>query len=115
MKNETYDEEPGLGGNFPGREKHGLGACAERVRQGWRTPACRDAGLHRVASFSRSLHGCDACVARVTRDGHPGLARSRDCVAQWIYGGPENSLPISAPEHEKCPSRIVPARSVGTK
>jgi hypothetical protein len=21
MKNETYDEEPGLGGDFPGREK----------------------------------------------------------------------------------------------
>jgi hypothetical protein len=49
MKNETYDEEPGLGGNFPGREKHGC--------------------------FSRSLQG-------------------------RIYGGPENPLPISAPDHE---------------
>jgi hypothetical protein len=31
MKNETYDEEPELGGDFPGHEKHGC--------------------------FSRSLHG----------------------------------------------------------
>jgi hypothetical protein len=23
MKNETHDEEPGLGGDFPGREKQG--------------------------------------------------------------------------------------------
>jgi hypothetical protein len=30
----------------------------------------------------RFSDGCDACVARVTRDGHPGLARSRDCAAQ---------------------------------
>ena len=75
MKNETYDEEPGLGGDFPGREKHGR----------------------------------DACVARGAMDGHPGLARSRDCAAQCfsrslqgrIYGGPENPLPISAPEPEK--------------
>jgi hypothetical protein len=28
------------------------------------------------------LWGCDACVARVAMDGHPGLARSRDCAAQ---------------------------------
>src|SRR5712672_4809805 len=28
-------------------------------------------------------HGRDACVPRVTMDGHPGLARSRDCAAQW--------------------------------
>src|ERR1700688_3817519 len=27
--------------------------------------------------------GRDACVPRVTMDGHPGLARSRDCAAQW--------------------------------
>jgi hypothetical protein len=27
-------------------------------------------------------------------DGHPGLARSRDCAAQWIHGGPENTYPI---------------------
>jgi hypothetical protein len=75
MKNETHDEEPGLEGDFPGREKHGR----------------------------------DACVARVAMDGHSGLARSRDCAAQcfsrslqgWIYGGPENALPISAPGHGK--------------
>src|SRR6266478_6309383 len=28
-------------------------------------------------------HGRNACVARVAMDGHPGLARSRDCAAQW--------------------------------
>src|ERR1700722_17124842 len=27
-------------------------------------------------------HGCDACVARAHTDVRPGLARSRDCVAQ---------------------------------
>jgi hypothetical protein len=50
MKYETENEESGLGGDFPGREKQGC--------------------------FSRSLHG-------------------------WIYGGPENPLPIPTPEHEK--------------
>jgi len=33
-------------------------------------------------------------------EGHPGLARSRDCVAQWIYGGPENDCPIPPPYTE---------------
>ncbi len=27
-------------------------------------------------------HGFNACVGRVTTEGHPGLRRSRDCVAQ---------------------------------
>ena len=48
----------------------------------------------------RETHGRDACVARVAMDGHPGLARSRDCAAQCfsrslqegIDGGPENSF-----------------------
>ncbi|SRR6266478_6525330 len=31
------------------------------------------------------------------RSGHPGLARSRDCVAQWIHGGPENACPVRPP------------------
>src|SRR6266404_5778269 len=30
-------------------------------------------------------------------DGHPGLARSRDCAAQWIHGGPENACPVRPP------------------
>jgi len=30
--------------------------------------------------------GRDACVTRMARDGHPGLARSTDCVAQWAEG-----------------------------
>jgi hypothetical protein len=75
MKHDTVQEEPGLGGDFPGREKHGR----------------------------------DACVARVARDGHPGLARSRDCAAQCfsrslhyggIHGGPENPLPNPATEYK---------------
>jgi hypothetical protein len=53
--------------------------------------------IESAGCFSRSLHGCDARVARVAMDGHPGLARSMDCAAQWIYGGPENPLPIPAP------------------
>ena len=32
MKHETYHEEPGLGGYFPGREKQG---CFSRSPQGW--------------------------------------------------------------------------------
>jgi hypothetical protein len=51
-------------------------------------------------SFSRSPHGRDACVARVAMDGHPGLARSRDCEAQWVHGGPENAYPIRPSGHE---------------
>jgi murein DD-endopeptidase MepM/ murein hydrolase activator NlpD len=34
MKNETYDEEPGSGGDFPGREKRGA-THASRGRPGW--------------------------------------------------------------------------------
>jgi len=28
----------------------------------------------------------------VARNGHPGLARSTDCEAQWIHGGPRKVL-----------------------
>ena len=38
---------------------------------------------------------------RVATDGHPGLARSMDSEAQWIYGGPENPLTNSAPDDGK--------------
>jgi hypothetical protein len=41
--------------------------------------------------FSRGPQGCDACVARVVKDDHPGLARSTDCAAQWIYAGANNT------------------------
>src|SRR5260370_18958091 len=34
----------------------------------------------------RRERGCDACVARVAMDGYPGLARSRDSVAQCRQG-----------------------------
>jgi hypothetical protein len=40
------------------------------------------AGAAAIDLGPRFSDGCDACVARVTRDGHPGLARSRDCAAQ---------------------------------
>ncbi len=48
-------------------------------------------------TFFPQPQGCDACVARVAMEGHPGLARSRDCVAQWVHGGPENDHPILPP------------------
>ncbi len=41
-----------------------------------------DPELFVLSGATRGINGCDACVARVTKDGHPGLARSRDCVAQ---------------------------------
>src|SRR6266478_6391442 len=37
--------------------------------------------------LERRERGCDACVARVAMEGHPGLARSRDSVAQCPGGG----------------------------
>jgi hypothetical protein len=43
-------------------------------------------------SFSRSLQGCNACVARAYRDVRPGLARSTDCAAQWIHSGPKYAV-----------------------
>ena len=38
-------------------------------------------------SFARSRQGSNACVGRVASDGHPRLARSTHCVAQWLHGG----------------------------
>ena len=32
----------------------------------------------------------NACVVRVAREGHPGLARSTDSAAQWIHSGSAN-------------------------
>ena len=31
-------------------------------------------------------HGLATCGQRVAKEGHPGLARSRDCAAQWPAG-----------------------------
>ncbi|MFL6606074.1 MAG: hypothetical protein ACJ8R9_32760, partial [Steroidobacteraceae bacterium] len=31
-------------------------------------------------------HGLAACGERVAKDGHPGLARSMECAAQWRAG-----------------------------
>jgi hypothetical protein len=50
-----------------------------------------------VASFSRSVHGRSACVARVAKEGHPGLARSMDCAAQWIHSGPKDTICFCLP------------------
>ena len=43
MKHETYSEEPGLGGDFPGREKQGA-THASRGWPGMATPGLRAAG-----------------------------------------------------------------------
>ena len=43
MKNDTCHEEPGLEGDFPGREKHGRDACVARVAR-MATPGLRAAG-----------------------------------------------------------------------
>ena len=96
----------------PGRAKHDAlrslnpvygpshsrpGACktwARRIRRAG-SPRTANPGLQRrtdsesVASVARSLPGSNACVGRVAMDGHPGLARSTDCAAQWIHGDPE--------------------------
>jgi hypothetical protein len=50
-------------------------------------------GREKHGSFSRSRHGSNACVRRVARHGHPGLARSKDCTAQWIHGGRRSGGP----------------------
>jgi hypothetical protein len=41
-------------------------------------------GPCKTGGFARSLQGSNASVGRVTMEGHPGLARSTDRVAQWI-------------------------------
>ena len=53
------------------------------------------------ATPGQSREGCDACVARVAMDGHPGLARSRDCAAQCP--GPTMSRRTPAQEEEGDP------------
>jgi len=78
-------------GNWAEREKQGSAYTPSGVCQEGKPPAFGAMQDRKSAeSFSRSLHGSNACVRRVTRDGYPGLARSRDCAAQWIYGGPPN-------------------------
>src|SRR5580658_2795607 len=77
MNADTAHEAPGLEGDFPGREKQGC--------------------------FSRSPQGRDACVARVARDGHPGLARSRDCAAQWVHGAPRTCQTLKLSPHPHSP------------
>ena len=69
----------------------GLGrrSAMSRAPPGWWTAATppRNSVRQRLQSDPPSAQralsdGCDACVARVTMDGHPGLARSRDSAAQ---------------------------------
>jgi periplasmic protein CpxP/Spy len=59
-------------------------------------------------------HGRDACVARVAMDGHPGLARSRDCVAQWRgHGGAWHllgKLGLSATQKQQVKDIMTAAR-----
>jgi len=55
---------------------------------------CAKQDSESAESFSRSRHGSNACVGRVARNGHPGLAQSTDCVAQWLYGGPNDGYSL---------------------
>ena len=87
--------QSGISGLCSGVCKTGLAACGERVCQDGKPRAfCAKQESESAESVSHSPQGCDACVARVAMEGHPGLARSRDCVAQWIHGGAENTYPI---------------------
>src|SRR5712672_710822 len=45
----------------------------------------------------RRERGCDACVARVAMDGYPGLARSRDSVAQCPKGEAQERRVLAFP------------------
>ena len=83
-KNDTGYEEPDLEGDFPEREKQG----ATHASRGW--------------------PGRDARVSRVAMDGYSGLARSRECAAQWppracAQQGPRSSMDLRRPG--KSPSK----------
>jgi len=43
-------------------------------------------GVRRVIHAPNAGQGLAACGERVAMDGHPGLARSMDCTAQWPAG-----------------------------
>jgi hypothetical protein len=43
--------------------------------------------------------GSNACDRRVSMDGHPGLARSTECAAQWIHSGPEGDIELPPEPH----------------
>jgi hypothetical protein len=55
--------------------------------------------------------GQDACVLRVATDGHPGIARNKGCVAQWVTPGlreawrAQRKWVYAGPEGELEPSR----------
>ena len=94
---------------------------------------CAKQESKRAEGFSHSPRGCDACVARVARgvthalrgwpwmdtlgsreawtaqlNGDPGLARSMDSVAQWVYDGPEDESEIPLSYYEAFLSRYIP-------
>jgi hypothetical protein len=57
VKNETDHEEPGLEGNFPGREKQGRDACVARVATEGH-PDCAEQGLRSAMFFAAaSIYG----------------------------------------------------------
>src|ERR1700691_2154347 len=70
-------------------------ARSRSVQGNGKPPAfCALQDRNSAESFSRSVQGraacrraCDqgqyACVLRVAMEGHPGLERSTECVAQW--------------------------------
>ncbi len=88
-----------------GHEKQGLVACDREFvsvathrtthyrRAQPKGAAQLSAGACEPGRFARSRQGSNACVRRVAMDGYPGLARSKDCVAQWLHGGPADNLP----------------------
>jgi len=81
-------------------EKHGRDACVARVTRG-ETHASREWPW----MVTPGLRG----AGTAQRNGHPGLARSRDCAAQCfsrslrgrIHDGPESPLSNQAPEDKK--------------
>src|SRR5258706_13801651 len=67
------------------RDLNGEGRASDTACGTWPTANKRptkSAG----SRLERRERGCDACVARVAMDGYPGLARSRDSVAQCPQG-----------------------------
>src|SRR6266403_310260 len=66
-----------------------MDACAERIRRGWRTPACSDAGLYKRRKFcpQREAHASNGWPRRP-----PRACARHGSAAQWIHSGPEDGL-----------------------
>ncbi len=105
--------EPEVQGGCFSRRPHWCDACVARVTMGethasngwpwvrrmrrtgghgWPPRAWAEQGL-RSPMATQGLGGAGTAQP----NSHPGLGRSGDCAAQWVHGGPENTLPIPAP------------------